>query len=216
MKLSCCKAAIATGLFVVGLFLAVATGGHSQDQQPAAKALGIKAIQASYDDALAAAAEAFDLAAEQAHADFLVALDDAILAAEGDGKPKVAARLKETKTAAEADGPPLLADRDTLKSGIDLAKLSGQWVIRYTNGATRTYQVDKSGTVVYGKLKGKLRTKNGEIVIDSLERPLWERWSLCDGRLFVEHFNPKIRGEKYHDATFPSHIGIGLRLQDIQ
>lgn len=196
-----------------GLFLLIATGGHSQDQQPPQKPLGIKAIQAAYDDAIAAAAEEFDVAAEKAHADFLLALEDAIQAAEDDGKSRVATRLNEAKASAEADGPPTLTGHDTLKAAIDLSRLSGQWVVRYTNGATRTYLVDKAGNVMYGKLKGKLQAKNGEILIDSLERPLWERWHFCSGQLIIEHFNPKDKKNQKHDESFPLHVGFGLRLQ---
>lgn len=85
---------------------------------------------------------------------------------------------------------------------------TGTWVVTYhPNGAVRTYAVAADGEVTLTEFgtKGKLVEKDREILLDLADGKL-ERWTLGrDGRLFVEHFNPKA---SYPDGR-PDQIGIG-------
>lgn len=89
---------------------------------------------------------------------------------------------------------------------------AGVWTVKYhPNQATRVYVVDENGDVAFpdadadAKIKPMIE-KNGEILIDFKDGKL-ERWTIGkDGRLFIEHFNPK---ESYPHT--PDQIGIGTR-----
>jgi hypothetical protein len=87
---------------------------------------------------------------------------------------------------------------------------SGVWAITYTpNRATRTYTVKEDGSVLFVEAgtKGRLTRKGADLLLDFGDGKL-ERVTLArDGRLFVEHFNPKAA---FPDG-FPDQIGIGVR-----
>jgi hypothetical protein len=86
---------------------------------------------------------------------------------------------------------------------------AGNWMVTYTpNRAVRVYTVTASGDVSFAEssTRGKLTIKDREVILDLSDGKL-ERWTLGhDGRLFVEHFNPK---DTYPDGT-PDQIGIGI------
>lgn len=97
---------------------------------------------------------------------------------------------------------PGLKDRPPIRAGL--------WSVKYhPNQATRNYVVSENGEVSFsdGEVKTKpVIDKNGDILIDFKDGKL-ERWTVGkDGRLFVEHFNPK---ENYPEL--PDQIGIGIR-----
>ena len=86
---------------------------------------------------------------------------------------------------------------------------AGTWTITYhPNRAIRVYTVTADGEVALTDFggRGKLAVKDREVILDLSDGKL-ERWTLGrDGRLFVEHFNPKA---SYPNGP-PDQIGIGL------
>jgi hypothetical protein len=86
----------------------------------------------------------------------------------------------------------------------------GTWTVTYhPNRAVRVYSVTAEGDVSFAEFggKAKLAVKDREVILDLSDGKL-ERWTLGhDGRLFVEHFNPK---SSFPDDT-PDQIGIGTR-----
>ncbi len=98
------------------------------------------------------------------------------------------------------DAAPALKDKSPVAAGA--------WVVRYhPNGAARVYIVSADGEVAFpdGGSKAKLKLKDKEILVDFADGKL-ERWTVGrDGRLFVEHFNPR---SNYPDT--PDQIGIGI------
>jgi len=86
---------------------------------------------------------------------------------------------------------------------------AGTWTVTYhPNRAVRVYTVTAEGDVSFAEsgTKGKLAVKDREVILDFADGKL-ERWTLGhDGRLFVEHFNPK---SSYPDNP-PDQIGIGV------
>jgi hypothetical protein len=91
-----------------------------------------------------------------------------------------------------------------------IAVLAGEWKVTYTNDAVRVYAIDKDGTVVFDeeKLKGQIKRKGASLLLEFDKDDRLERLTLgTDGRLFVEHWNPKA---DFPDAK-PKHMGIGVR-----
>jgi hypothetical protein len=86
---------------------------------------------------------------------------------------------------------------------------AGTWTVTYhPNRAVRVYTVTADGEVTLPEFggKGKLAVKDREIILDLSDGKL-ERWTLGrDGRLFVEHFNPRA---SYPNSP-PDQIGIGV------
>src|SRR5215212_9965546 len=84
---------------------------------------------------------------------------------------------------------------------------AGTWTVTYhPNRAVRVYTVSADGDVSFPESgsKAKLTVKDREVTLDLSDGKL-ERWTLGrDGRLFVEHFNPKA---SYPDGP-PDQIGI--------
>ena len=90
--------------------------------------------------------------------------------------------------------------------------LAGEWRITYTNDAVRNYVVETDGKVAATadeeKLKGQIARKDGVLLLTFEGDGKLERLTLgSDGRLFVEHYNPK---ENYPDGK-ASCLGIGVR-----
>ncbi len=88
--------------------------------------------------------------------------------------------------------------------------LAGEWKITNTHDAVRVYHIGHDGKVSFPEenLKGHIRRKDGMLLLTFEGDDRLERLTLgTDGRLFVEHYDPK--------ANFPekkaSHIGIGIR-----
>lgn len=91
-----------------------------------------------------------------------------------------------------------------------IAVLAGEWKVTYTHDAVREYKIDKDGWVTFEeeKLKGQIKRKGPALLLEFEGDDRLERLTLgTDGRLFVEHYNPK--------GDFPDgkakHIGIGVR-----
>ncbi|MBO0698975.1 MAG: hypothetical protein J2P46_11320 [Zavarzinella sp.] len=103
--------------------------------------------------------------------------------------------------AASAPAAPALKDRSPIPAGA--------WtVIYHPNRAVRVYVVSADGEVTFaeGRSKAKLVEKDKEIILDLKDGKL-ERWTLGkDGRLFVEHFNPR----DSYPAGPPDQIGVGV------
>lgn len=97
---------------------------------------------------------------------------------------------------------PALKDRNPIPAGT--------WTVTYhPNRAVRVYTASAEGEVSFAEsgTKGKLAVKDRDILLDLSDGKL-ERWTLGrDGRLFVEHFNPKAT----YPAGPPDQIGIGVR-----
>jgi hypothetical protein len=85
----------------------------------------------------------------------------------------------------------------------------GVWTVTYhPNRAVRAYTVTADGDVSFSEstTKAKLTVKDREVTLDFDDGKL-ERWTVGhDGRLFVEHFNPRAN---YPDGQ-PDQIGIGV------
>ncbi len=105
--------------------------------------------------------------------------------------------------------PPALAQE---KGDTGIGVLAGQWKIDYTHGLDRTYVIEKdgkvSGTAGEEKLKGQITRKDGMLLLTFEDDGKLERLTLgTDGRLFVEHYDPK--------ENFPEKkanlMGIGIR-----
>jgi hypothetical protein len=96
---------------------------------------------------------------------------------------------------------PALKDKNPIPPGV--------WTVTYhPNRAVRVYTVTADGEVTLAEFggKAKLSVKDREIILDLSDGKL-ERWTLGhDGRLFVEHFNPRAN---YPDSQ-PDQIGIGV------
>jgi len=96
------------------------------------------------------------------------------------------------------------------KGDTQIAVLAGEWKITYTNDAVRVYVIDTGGKVSFDeeKLKGQIKRKGAALLLEFEGDDRLERLTLgTDGRLFVEHYNPK--GD-FPDKK-PAHIGIGVR-----
>jgi len=102
---------------------------------------------------------------------------------------------------APVQAAPALRDRSPVPAGV--------WTVTYhPNRAVRVYVVSAEGEVTFaeGRSKVKLVTKDKEIVLDLKDGKL-ERWTVGkDGRLFVEHFNPR----DGYPAGPPDQIGVGV------
>jgi hypothetical protein len=88
--------------------------------------------------------------------------------------------------------------------------LAGEWKITYTHDAVRVYAIEMDGRVSFAEenLKGQIRRKGAMLLLVFEGDDRLERLTLgTDGRLFVEHYNPK--------GDFPEgkakHVGIGVR-----
>ncbi len=98
------------------------------------------------------------------------------------------------------------------KGDTQIGVLAGEWKVEYTHGAVRNYAIEKDGKVAGTaddeKLTGQISRKEGILFLIFEGDGKLERLTLgSDGRLFVEHYNPK---ENYPDGK-ASHIGIGVR-----
>jgi hypothetical protein len=86
---------------------------------------------------------------------------------------------------------------------------AGTWTVTYhPNRAVRVYTVSADGEVSFSEFgsKAKAAVKEREVIINFGDGKL-ERWTLGkDGRLFVEHFNPR---DSYPNGP-PDQIGIGV------
>lgn len=103
--------------------------------------------------------------------------------------------------------PATVADE---KSEVPFARLAGKWKIEYSSDATRGYIIDRDGSVSYpdANLKGKITRQDNMLLLVFEDDDKLERLTpAIDGRLLVEHYNPK--------ANFPGKrwtvIGIGVR-----
>ena len=85
--------------------------------------------------------------------------------------------------------------------------VAGTYAVRYTpNRSERTYLVRGDGSVLTpeGKLVGQLKADGGAYLLDFGDNRM-ERLTFTDGRVFVEHFNPKADFAR----NWPAQIGIG-------
>jgi hypothetical protein len=113
-----------------------------------------------------------------------------------------------TALAAAAVG--LLPARAEDKADTQITVLAGEWKITYTNDAVRVYTIDTSGKVSFAeeKLQGQIKRKDGALLLTFEGDNKVERLTLgTDGRLFVEHYDPK---DDFPDKK-AAHIGIGTR-----
>jgi hypothetical protein len=96
------------------------------------------------------------------------------------------------------------------KEDNQIAVLAGEWKVAYTNDAVRVYAIEKDGKVSFDeeKLKGRIKRSGGVLLLAFEGDDKLERLTLgVDGRLFVEHYDPKAN---YPDKK-ASWIGIGTR-----
>jgi hypothetical protein len=116
-----------------------------------------------------------------------------------DGKPLIGIGTRQQKVGAGG------------RTDTPIAVLAGEWKITYSHDAVRVYTIEKDGKVTFDeeKLKGQIRRKDGILLLEFEGDNKLERLTLGgDGRLFVEHFDPK--------ANWPDGkplIGIGTRQQ---
>jgi len=96
------------------------------------------------------------------------------------------------------------------KVDTQISVLAGEWKITYTNDAVRVYTIETSGKVSFAeeKLQGQIKRKDGALLLTFEGDNRLERLTLgTDGRLFVEHYDPK---DDFPDKK-AAHIGIGTR-----
>jgi hypothetical protein len=113
--------------------------------------------------------------------------------------------LAAAVVAAPVPAAPALKDRSPVPAGT--------WTVTYhPNRAVRVYAVGADGEVAFADTgaKARLVEKDKEVLLDFKDGKL-ERWTLGkDGRLFVEHFNPR----DSYPAGPPDQIGVGVRKAD--
>jgi hypothetical protein len=109
--------------------------------------------------------------------------------------------LATAVVAAPVPAAPALKDRSPVPAGT--------WTVTYhPNRAVRVYAVAADGGVTFAETpaKAKLADNGKEILLDFKDGKL-ERWTIGkDGRLFVEHFNPR----DSYPAGPPDQIGVGV------
>jgi hypothetical protein len=83
----------------------------------------------------------------------------------------------------------------------------GKWKVTYEEGHVRNYQIDEKGNVFFleENWNALLSKKGADILVDFKDGKL-ERFTMVDGVLVVEHFNPASR---YPDS--PNFKGKGVR-----
>ena len=85
----------------------------------------------------------------------------------------------------------------------------GTWTVTYhPNRAVRVYAVSAEGEVTFrdAGTKARLEVRVKEVLLDLGDGKV-ERWTVGrDGRLFVEHFNPKAS----YPGGGPDQIGVGV------
>jgi hypothetical protein len=101
---------------------------------------------------------------------------------------------------------------DAEEEDTQITVLAGEWKVTYTHDAVRVYAIGKdgklSGTADDVKLTGQITRKGAALLLTFNEEDKLERLTLgADGRLFVEHYDPK---GNFPDKK-PTHMGIGIR-----
>jgi hypothetical protein len=87
--------------------------------------------------------------------------------------------------------------------------LEGNWTVKYSNGATRTYSFRSNGSAYFHEERkvGRLvRARNGEIIVDFNDNTA-ERVTL-KAELQVDHFNPT---NTWRGGGKPTFTGTGER-----
>lgn len=86
-------------------------------------------------------------------------------------------------------------EMETINSEIGLARLVGEWVCKFVNGAVHHYTIEADGTIFWTdpnpkkKLKTVLRGK--DFLIEFPADDIVERLTASGGELQIEHFTPK-------------------------
>jgi|GEM_PF-4155081 len=105
-----------------------------------------------------------------------------------------------------AEGKPMRKERGTGKAG-PWSAFAGNWKVIYEEGHVRNYQIDENGNVFFleENWNASLSKRGADILVDFKDGKL-ERFTMVDGVLVVEHFNPASR---YPDS--PNFKGKGVR-----
>jgi hypothetical protein len=105
-----------------------------------------------------------------------------------------------------AEGKPTRKERGPGKAG-PWSAFAGKWKVTYEEGHVRNYQIDEKGNVFFleENWNALLSKKGADILVDFKDGKL-ERFTMVDGVLVVEHFNPASR---YPDS--PNFKGKGVR-----
>ena len=87
--------------------------------------------------------------------------------------------------------------------------LPGTWSVTYTNGAKRTYTIERDGGVAFEEEQILGEFVGGDYLLLEFDDGKLERLTPAGSRLLVEHFNPRNRFPNHP----PTHIGIGVRVE---
>ncbi len=123
--------------------------------------------------------------------------------------------LPPERVVAEEGGFP---ENKPARSGVEIRDLAGEWKITYGHGSVRVYIFDEDGKmrgnledskwISSYKLTGQIERRDGMLLLTFNEEDKLERLTLgSDGRLKVEHFDPKAD----FPAKQPRVAGIGIR-----
>ena len=88
--------------------------------------------------------------------------------------------------------------------GLRMAELRGGWIFIFSNDTRHTRKFHGRNEVNNG---ARLRRRRGDLIIEYPQNVI-ERITLAEGRLFVEHFNPK----NTYPKGVPAVLGIGTKL----
>jgi hypothetical protein len=189
----------------VGAFsLSLAFGAFPQISAAAERA------KAKYLAALEKAQQKYSDEAQQLFAEHLRDLEAVLETETKAGRLEVAVAVRDEIQRLRMEGPSVFAEAPPTSLRQAIARLTGTWQVVFPSGAIRVYVVDAKGNVSFpaeqrvAKLKGQPR----ELLVDFEDGKL-ERWTIADGRLFCEHWDPKTDFGKQSPAL----ISVGAKVK---
>ncbi len=167
--------------------------------------------KAKYLAALEKSQEKYSEAAELHFGAHLKELETVLDAETKAGRLDVAVAVRDELQRLKSEGAPVYAEVPPTSLRIATARLVGTWHVAFPGGVTRTYIVDGKGGVrfVDEKRVAKLKGQPKELLVDFDDGKI-ERWNLADGRLFVEHWDPKAG----YPNKQPTAISVGTKLSN--
>jgi hypothetical protein len=177
---------IAVSIASLGLLPAVA-----ENREPAVSAAAEKA-RAKYVSAVEKSQEKYSDEVSAHFSDYLKELETIQDKETKAGRLEVAVAVRDEIKRLQTEGAPVFAEAPPTSLRTAIPRLVGTWSTLATTGAKRIYIVDSSGKVKFvdEKLEGQLKSRGKEITLDFGDNKI-ERWSYCDGRIFIEHWYPK-------------------------
>ncbi len=184
--------------------VAVSAGGFPQVSAAAEKA------KKKYLAALEQAQQKYSDEAEQLFAEHLQDLDGVLETETKTGRLEVAVGIRDEIQRLRAEGPSVFAESSPTSLRQAISRLTGTWHVAFPSGAVRVYVVDAKGGVSFPAEKrvAKLKGQPRDMLVDFEDGKL-ERWTIADGRLFCEHWDPKVHFGK----KAPTMVSVGTKVQ---